>query len=181
MKKVSIVIMGIIALIATSQVKAQGDMKIGASLGIMLPMGDFGDAAKMGIGGMAEYKYMVAENVAIGANLGYYSFGMKDYDDGSYSIMPIVATGEYLFKPGEKLNPYVGANLGIYNFKTSVTLMNIDASTSVTKFGFAPVLGILYELSDQMDFNANLRYNMIFTDETSTTTLGLNLGILYKL
>jgi opacity protein-like surface antigen len=55
-----------------------------------------------------------------------------------------------------------------------MTLMNVGINIFITKFGFAPVFGVLYQLSDQMDFNANLRYNMIFTDETSTTTLGLN-------
>jgi len=82
----------------------------GATVGLQAPMGDFGDAAKLGVGINLTGKYMLKENMAVGLNLGYNRFGAEDfgfdeYDiKATYSIIPITGLFEYHFT-GKTVKP----------------------------------------------------------------------------
>ncbi|OFY13101.1 MAG: hypothetical protein A2X11_13115 [Bacteroidetes bacterium GWE2_42_24] len=170
-----------------------GQIKIGVNAGLGLPMGDFGDSYKMGFGGSVEGKYFLNENIAVGATFGYYSFTGKDElltalslgtessADAKFTIMPILATVDYYFAT-EGFKPYVGAGVGLYSWKSKVTIPNYgDYEVTGSDFGVAPTVGFCYGLSEKIDLNVNAKYNMIFTEGSSTTYLGVNVGIIFAL
>lgn len=164
-------------------------IKVGATAGLALPMGDFGDGWKMGFGGGVEGKYFLSDNLALGASLGYYAFSAKDVDidlksedasDPSFSVMPILATVDYFFA-NEGFKPFVGAGVGLFSMKSKVYVPFFgDVEATSSELGVAPTVGFLYGISDKLDFNLNAKYNMIFTEGSSTTYLGVNAGVLFS-
>jgi outer membrane protein W len=180
--KTLIKISAICALVLCS-FTANAQIKVGAGLGIALPMGDFGDMAKMGFGGGVSGKYMLNDNMALGLGVGFYSFSPKNSISGydvKYSIMPIAASFTYYFAT-EGFKPYAGADLGFYSFKTKVTYSGASASTSVSKLGFAPTVGFEYGLSDALALDVNAKYNYITTEGSALTYVGVNVGLVYSL
>lgn len=186
MKKLLFVVVAMLMFGFSSTSFAQ--IKVGATAGLALPMGDFGEAWKMGFGGGIEGKYFISEKLALGASLGYYAFSAKDIDtdlksegasDPSFSIMPILATVDYFFT-AEGFKPFIGAGVGLFSMKSKVSVPFFgDVETTSSELGIAPTVGFLYGISDKLDFNVNAKYNMIFTEGSSTSYLGVNAGILF--
>jgi len=190
MKKLMMLMLAVILMAGFSS-QSFGQIKIGANAGIGLPMGDFGDGYKMGFGGSVEGKYFLNDNLAIGATFGFYSFKMKDdlltYEksessaDATFTIMPILATVDYYFAT-EGFKPYVGAGVGLYSWKSKVSVPYFgDVEVTGSDLGIAPTVGFCYGLSEKIDLNVNAKYNMIFTEGSSTTFLGINAGIIVAL
>jgi hypothetical protein len=122
---------------------------------------------------------MLKENMAVGLNLGYSTFG-SDYEGMSCSFMPITGLFEYHFGTGN-IKPYVGADLGLYNVGAKFKYMGTSTSDSEIHFGFAPTGGVLYGLSDLLSLCGNLKYNVVLGDGGSSSYLGINVGIIYKI
>lgn len=171
-------ILAICALVLIS-VTANAQMKLGVGGGLALPMGDYGDALKMGFGVNVGGKYMLNDNMALGIDLGYHMFTAKDEADGSdvkFSVIPIAPSFTYYFAT-EGFKPYAGANVGFYMTKWKVG----DASETASKIGFAPVLGFEYALGEKMGLDVNAKYNYIATEGTACTYLGINVGLVFGL
>lgn len=166
----------LLALVLTSfTFSATAQISIGASVGAQLPMGDFGDVFNTGFGINGVAKYDLNENMKVGLNVGYNSFG-SDLNGVSASLIPVTGLFEY-YLPMEGFKPYIGADLGFYNIK----LEALGISDSETYIGFAPTAGVLYDFTEQLSFNANLKYNYIDADNDNITYVGVNLGLVYKL
>lgn len=120
-----------------------------------------------------EYNHMVQDNIGVGFQVGWNVF----YDDlpyDTYTIdnvslsgkqwrysnhVPLLISANYFFKPGERVNPFVGVGLG-----TIYTLRNTDMNLYTIEedgwsFGFSPTIGARIEASDVTKFNVSLRYN----------------------
>lgn len=192
MKKLMMLMLAVILMAGFSS-QSFGQIKIGANAGIGLPMGDFGDGYKMGFGGSVEGKYFLNDKIAVGASIGYYSFTLKDemltilqsfsesITDSKYTVMPILATVDYYFAT-EGFKPYVGAGVGLYSAKIKVSDSKLgDGEETSSDMGIAPTVGFCYGLSEKIDLNVNAKYNMIFTEGSSTTYLGINAGIIVAL
>lgn len=188
MKKSLLLVLAIF-MMAGFSVRSYGQIKVGASAGVALPMGDFGEAWKMGIGGGVEGKYFLSDNLALGASVGYFTFSVKDSEDvdlksedavdPSFSVMPILGTVDYFFGD-EGFKPFIGAGVGIFSMKSKMHVPGYgDLEASSSELGVAPTVGFFYEISENLDFNLNAKYNMIFTEGSSTTFLGVNAGIVF--
>ena len=181
MKKVLVLIFAFLCIIVFN---AQAQIDIGATIGVQIPTGSFGDGVKTGFGFNVVGKYMLKENIALGLNLGDQFFGMKDSGlesgSASVSIIPITALFEYHFGSG-KVKPYLGADLGLYVLTAKIKILGVKASSSNTYFGFAPVGGIMCELSEKMSFCANIKYNDVLSEGESSSWLGINAGIIFKI
>ena len=177
-KKLTIGLVVLLLAGFTSPVKAQ--MSIGATGGIALPMGTFGDVVKTGFGGSVFGEYGLSKNLALGLNIGYYSFSGKSMRISGYditsneSITPIVADLKYFFAT-EGFMPYVGAGLGFYMLNASASAAGNSASVSMNKFGFAPKIG--FWVGEIVKFGANIDYTSIAQEKY----LGINVGIIYPL
>jgi len=179
MKKLSVLFIAMFCLFSFT---ANAQISGGATLGLQAPMGDFADAANMGVGINLFGKYMLSENMAVGANLGYNRFGGEEWNFGdgdydvSYSMIPITGLFEYHFG-GDAIKPYVGADLGMYSFGARVKYAGESESDSDLYFGLAPVAGILYDLNESLKLCANIKLHNIFAEGESLSWIGINAGV----
>lgn len=158
---------------------------VSPSVGVGLPMGDFGDANKLGFGLTIDGLFFI-DQLGVGLSTGYHTFGYKEetgFSSGAQSFIPILAEAVYLFST-EDFKPYAGVGLGLYSVKASgdlsvsvpvginpVTMEIIYETTtqsfseSKSNFGFAPVVGMYLTLNDKMMLTGSARYNMIMSKE----------------
>jgi outer membrane protein W len=170
------------AFAALFSIKAQAQAQLGLHAGIGLP--DFGTPYSLGIGGGGNFKYLLNDNFALGANVSYYTFGAKsEYKDaglGAMNLVPIHANAEYYFGDGST-KPFIGADLGVTLASNTSTFMGQEVSGSSTNFSFAPIVGVKFGLGDSVDLFGNAKYNVITGDGGSTNYVGINFGLLFNL
>jgi len=157
-------------------ISANAQIKLIGGVGLAMPMGDFADVAKTGIGINIGGKYMLNEKMAVGANFGYFKMGEK-VDGMKISLMPIMGSFTYYFG-NDKMKPYVGADLGFYSVKVDIEGLG---DNSETDFGFAPTVGIEYGINDKFSLDVNAKYNYINSDPDAQSFIGINVGIVYNL
>lgn len=185
-------VLALLVTTASAFSQEKGQTKLGASVMVGLPMGDFGDFSNTGIGFGAEFRYFVSDKFAIGLQSGLISFAVKDEfvslltgETGvdvsmSTQMMPVLATFD-LFLATEGFKPYLGAGAGLYMLTLKASVAGVDVSESSSEVGVAPHFGFLFGLSESVDLNVCANYNMIFTEGSSTSFLTVNGGILISL
>ena len=172
MRKLMTILLAIV-LIAGFTTTSKAQISIGANVGLAMPMGDWSDGYNMGFGGSANGEYALNDNMSLGLNIGYYSFGGKT-DGYSWSFIPIVADFKYSFMT-EGFMPYAGLGLGMFMGTSKVDFMGISMSASESKFGFVPTAG--FWMGDSFKWGASLKYNIV----SDVSYLGINVGIIYPL
>jgi outer membrane protein W len=183
MKKLSVILFVLFCFLCNN---ANAQIVGGATLGLQAPVGDFGDGTKMGFGINVTGKYFLKENMAVGLNLGYNRFGIEDYGWDEYdvkasaSMVPITGLFEYHFA-GSNIKPYIGADLGLYRYGWKVKYEGESESDGEVYFGFAPVAGILYEISESLSFCANIKFHNVFSDGDTASWFGINAGVIIPL
>ena len=170
-----------VILIAGFSSVSNAQISIGAKAGIAMPMGDFGDGYNMGFGGVATGEYSLNDNMSLGLNIGFYTFGGKDLPSGvtaSFNVIPIIADFKYYFQT-EGFIPYAGLGLGLHMQTSKYSASIIDVSTSESNFAIIPKAG--FWMGDDFKWGASLEYNIVSFAENSVGHLGINVGILYPL
>ena len=104
----------------------------------------------------------------------------KPAPQSDYRFLSVTGLFEYYFK-GDKVKPYVGAGLGLYNYKISYDAMGGSYSDSKSYFGFAPVIGVMYELSEKISLLGNLKFHYVATDGDAATMIGIHFGAVYNI
>src|SRR6266850_493196 len=117
-----------------------------------VPTGDFNTFSSFGIGGIASGVFNVDPNFSATLKSGYVRFSGKDYNFGGttiktdFGVVPILVGGRYYFMPAaEDMRFYGAADVGLYLLNASASGGGQSASTSESKFGFAPSLGALFK------------------------------------
>ena len=159
-----------VVLIAGFTSTSNAQISVGAKAGLALPMGIFGDGYGMGFGGSAIGEYALNENMALGLNIGFYTFGEKNSSGYTFSVIPIVADFKYFFAT-EGFMPYAGAGLGMYMGSVHFS----GASASSSEFGFSPKVG--FWMGEEFKYGASLDYNIV----SGANHVGINVGIIYAL
>lgn len=147
---------------------AQSNMAVGAGVVISLPMGDFGDANDLGIGGTAAFEMEFMPQLVGTAQAGYITWGGADAESGEgqvfarassdVSAVPVMVGAKYYFMPDMGL--YGQAQLGLYfmsfdvEVETSIPGFDFDASGSSTEFAFK--IGGGYEIPVSPTFDVDL-------------------------
>ncbi|MEO0312062.1 MAG: hypothetical protein RIQ89_1719 [Bacteroidota bacterium] len=174
MKKIiSILSLGFFAL-ASLNVQA-GDGKFSAGAEVALPMGDFGDAAGLGLGLSLRYELPVADKISVMATAGYVSFGKETIEisglaktEYSYSIIPVQLGAKYYFN--EIMNGFYGSGeIGVHslNGKFKATSLGITTDNSDSNTGLSYAIGAGYHLSK---IDIGVRYQLFTLSTTSTNT-----------
>ena len=155
----------LVALVATLAIPAAAAAEkpnfdrpgtLGADGALVLPFGDLGEYAGLGIGAMLHYDRPFWKKLSLTARTGYIYFGGQDYDgwETSYSMIPMMVGGKWDLAKVPGL--YVGAELG-YTVVTATwetdneILGHIEEDHSATDFG--STVGIGYK-KDNFDFGA---------------------------
>jgi opacity protein-like surface antigen len=123
---------------------AQSKMAVGAGVVVSLPIGDFGDANNLGIGGTAAFEVEFIPQLVGTAQAGYITWSAKDEEtsqngfsasaSSSVNAVPVMVGAKYYFIPNMGL--YGAAQLGLY-------FMSVDASveTNIPGVGSFDVSG----------------------------------------
>jgi hypothetical protein len=161
-------------ILITSFIKAQkGNNQIGVAFEVGVPMGDFGDAAKTGFGGLLKGLYGVGTAGQITFTTGYTHFGMKDLtsdESGNWWIMPFLAGYRHNFS-GFYVEPQVG--YGILGAKYEY----LGASASDSQGAFAWGAGLGYAKNG---FDGGIRYQGLSKDGT-VSMIGFHVGYNFTL
>ena len=166
----------LVALMVVFAFGVNAQIKLTVGGGLAIPLGDFGDATKTGFGGNVGVKYMLNENMAVGANLGYIMMGEK-YSGFKASLLPITGSYTYYFK-SEGVRTYLGFDAGYYSMTVRITSYPSDSKSAL---GFAPTAGFEYGLNDRLALDVNAKYNYIMYKGDATSYVGINVGLIYSL
>jgi len=144
--------------------------------GLLMPMGTYSDADKMGFIGQAGIGFP-AGPVGIRIEGDYGQTSHKNGVDGNTKIIGGMASVVYHFKNPSSVKPYVLGGLGMYNVKIDVTGLG---SASETKLAFGGGAGLELALSATR-FYLEARYMNVTTSGGSTAfvpiTVGVRLGL----
>ncbi len=144
----------------------------------------------LGVGINASLRYKVWKGLVTGVNFSGYKFGPEEKNTGNvgYKISYYSYTGTFeyhLLK--KKFKPYVGVDIGVFNYHTVTTInFGVLGDQSLVKneyyFGFAPLLGANYSLTERFQLNANLKFNTVIIKEAAPIGYAsLSLGFFYRL
>jgi hypothetical protein len=176
MKKL-LLILGV-TLFATASTYAQKETRVGRpsiSVGVdgALPLGDFKESHKFGIGGTVKGAVPVATGVDITLTTGYISFGGKtDSDWGeiykvpAVNMIPIKAGVRYTFAAGPYFEPQIG-----------YTLLSAKGMKSTGAFTYAANVGVM--ISPQVDLG--VRYEAMSKNSSTSSFLGARLAYNFSL
>ncbi len=167
MKKVIMLSLAAVLFFAASSSAQDDKMSVGINGALALPMGDFGDVAKMGFGGGVSFGYMMSPEFKLGLNVGLLSFGEKISGVKS-SMIPIGISGNYYFSDGD-FKPYGTVGVSYTSFKIKISGFG-DATES--KFGYN--LGLGFESGM---FDVSVKYNSVLTSGSATNYIGLKAGV----
>lgn len=174
MRKVFLVLASVFALSAANAQTGKNQVGIGVDLG--LPMGDFGDAAKLGIGGYAKYLHGVGSAGQVTLTSGYQKFSGKDLPEGtsaSFSVIPILAGYRHNFGGGY-VEPQLG--YGIYGSKWD---FGSFGSGSESSGAFTWAVGAGYAMEQGLDLG--VRYQSGSKDGGTISFIGFRVGYNFSL
>jgi outer membrane protein W len=165
---------------------------VGLAADATIPVGDLADGWSTGFSAHAMVGYMIARSILLQLSVGYIKFSEKESVEGvdnSYSWVPIAIALNYVFNPGKKFMPFVGLALALYlisySYSYSVSVLGTTYSDSfddsTTKFGIAPQLGVLYQVSKALLLTLRAQFHFVFTEGSNSTALGLMFGFMYAL
>lgn len=120
MRKLSVAGLAVAALLSMSVATASAQTVVGVGLGggVAMPMGDFGDAAKMGFGGGAGvFIYPNAGNIGVRVDGGYFQFNPEADVDGKFKMMSGMGNLLYMVPTEGNIRPYIVAGAGLLSSK----------------------------------------------------------------
>lgn len=173
-KRVTMVIIAVVAMSMAAVAQEKGDKAFGANL----VMGSGDSYTNFGFG--AKFLYNVTDPIRLSAEFDY--FLKKDF----ISMWDVSVYGHYLFPVAEKFTLYPSVGLGLINTKASFNdvlgglgdALGVDmpdTSASSNDFAFSLGAGADYEITDNLLLNGELRYKIM-----DGSRLNIAVGIAYK-
>lgn len=181
---------------------AKGDVRLSLVGGLSAPMGDFskkladgGAGASMGFNIGPSLDYMVTEAVAIGVDGSFTSNSLNsderdalrtafadDQIDLKYTTMGGGAHVKYFFPMASSpINPYLLGGVGMTSVKIKATDSTGSIEDSESKFGGRFGVGFGYKTSGQVGFGLEGAYNIVSTEGSSLTWVGVNAVLTFGL
>jgi hypothetical protein len=167
-----------LGLLLIGGVKAQTNSVVAFSYSMGFGTGDLGDFITKASfrGGNIDYRQMVSPNIGVGLSVGWNTFyqseGKDSYTYGNSTLtghqyrysnnMPLLAGVTYYFKPGEKVNPFVGLGIGTMYTKRNTDMNLYTVEQEAWGFALAPEVGILYGLGDEAAVFVSGKFNNSF-------------------
>jgi hypothetical protein len=154
-----------------------GTLRYGVSAGLLLPMGDYNTADKMGwvAGAGATYWFAGSSNFGVRADLSYSSTSHDGGISGNTKILGGMASAVYALMPASApARIILHAGLGMYNVKIDVS----GTSASESKIGFGGGAAVAFKLgTGSTRLVVGTRYTSVSTSGSSTTFLPLTVGL----
>lgn len=202
MKKALLAVVVLAAFMSTNTF-AQGKIVLGVGGDVLLPMGTFGDAQKLGFGGSVRGQYNVTPMAAVGLTVGYYTWSGKDITipvinqtvtGPKFSGLPVRVFGKYYFMPeGQSARFYGIAELGMFfgsvgdqtipnplaGFPGQPATITVTGGSS-SNFNYAPGVGVEFG-SGNTKIDVSARYDGIATSGSSSGSIGFRAGVNFPL
>lgn len=182
MKRFGLAVLAIVALAVTARPAmsqaAAGSLRYGVFGGVVLPMGDYNTADKMGFVGGAGVTYWLAGSGNIGIR-GDLSYAQTSHDgvDGNTKMIGGMASVVYALMPASApARVLITGGLGFYNVKIDVG----GVSGSESKLGFGGGAAVAFKLgTGSTRLVVGTRYQSVTTDPSLNfvpITVGLTFG-----
>ncbi len=179
MKRFGLVILAVMALtISASSAMAQGSLRYGVSAGVLMPMGDYNTADKMGfVGGAGATYWLAGQPVGIRGDVSY-SQSSHDGVGGNTKIIGGMASVVYALNPATApARILLTGGLGFYNVKVDVTGFG---SASESKIGFGAGAAVAFKLgTGSTRLVVGSRFTSVSTSGSSTTFLPITVGLVF--
>ena len=160
----------------SAQAPAPGGLRFGVNGGVLMPMGDYGTADKLGwVAGLGGTYWLTGGALGISVD-GSYSQTSHDVVPGNSTIAGGLASLVYGLKPASaSARPFISGGVGYYNLKNDD---GAGTSVSQSKVGF----GIGAGVSLKMGTSSNriviaTRYTSVSADGGSVTFLPITVGL----
>lgn len=160
---------------ATAQEAQKGKISILGSGGI--PVGDFSDINKPGLGGLFQLtgSPAAAPELSLGGTVGVMRFSGKEvnvfgltFNTADATFIPILATVQYTFKTDGNVKPYLQTNVGVYHVRAGEETISVGGFTetigtsSSSHFGYTAGGGLLIQMSPNKSwFNVQAAYHKV--------------------
>ena len=147
-------------------------------------------------GGVVEYRGYVSNNIVAGVDVGWNVFYERldyaTYTTGTQSLsgvqyrysnqVPVLAAIDYMIKPGEVVNPYVGLGLGTMYSKRETDMGMFLTDETAWHFALKPEIGVIYEFNQAMDLKISAKYLTGFKagDLGTQSYFAINIGFAFK-
>lgn len=174
MKRFGLVLLAVMALVVAASPASAQSIRWGLGAGLLMPMGDYADADKMGYTAGLGGTYNLPSGVGIRADI---SYGTSSEKDGitahSTKIMGGMASVVYAFgSAGPK--PYLLGGIGLSNVKFDVS--GTSASETKVSFGFGAGLAFPLGTGGNRLF-VESRYTSVSTSGSPVTFLPIVVGL----
>ena len=150
-------------------------LHFGIAGGATMPMGDVGDAVKMGYhaAGIVTFS-LPAMPVALRADISYDRHSWKNDVEGNFNTIAATVNGQYTL-PGVAVRPYIVAGLGMYRSAGTVGDVDLDASNDLGINGGA---GVRFNLGGLSTF-AEARLHNVFTEGEASRWVPVSFGFMF--
>ena len=146
--------------------------RFGLGLGATLPMGDYGNADKMGLNILGVFETPLGQSPLYLRVDGLYTSTAHKAGSGNTSILGGTVSALYHFSaPAATARPYLLGGLGFFNVDPGV-------AASQTKIGLSFGGGVLFDLAGFNAF-AEARYMSVQTSGSSITFVPLSVGLMF--
>ncbi len=162
---------------------AQQNLTLGIFGGVIIPTGTFADGFNLSPTVGVESYYPVDKNIDVVADIGYSFLSLKNAGNlvSNYSYYTLESSGGIrLNLMPAKQKFFIEALIGGYTFGVNYTSGGLTYSSSTTSFGLNAGIGVLFPLSQQIEFAAKGKYHYIFTAVSPTSYVGFTGGFNYK-
>ncbi len=183
MKRVTSVLAaaGLALVIGATSAQAQS-LSVGVGGGIVQPLGDFKDLAKLGFHGSALVGYSLPSGLGFRGELFYAQNKFKDdvaavVGDGKTKMAAGIGSVTYSFKTAGSITPYVLGSIGYFNAKVESDL----GDDSESKIGFGGGAGLKFPLGSDGGFFVESRYLSVNTSGGSTNFIPVTVGVTFGL
>jgi outer membrane protein with beta-barrel domain len=169
-----------LCVVAARPAMAQG-VRYGVSAGVIMPMGDYNTADKLGfVGGAGATYWLAGQPIGIRGDL---SYSQSSHDastglNGHTKIMGGMASVVYALNPASApARIMLTAGLGFYNVKFDDATIG---STSESKIGFGGGAAVAFKLgTGSTRLVVGTRYTSVSTTGSSTTFLPITVGLTF--
>jgi outer membrane protein with beta-barrel domain len=177
MRRVLVAVAWVLALTAGTG-SAQARVEVGVGGGVTNPIGDFGNAAKVGWHGRGSVAFLPA-GAPVGLRIvGYY--GQNGFDGGGGDWKLAGGVGELLLRlrAAGGIKPYVALGGGVYNVKAEPSG---GPSTSDTKAAMTAAAGLGYSFTASTAVFFEARWVNVFVAGSDIAFIPLSAGLQFGL
>ena len=179
MKRFGLVMLAVaLCVVAARPAMAQGTLRYGVSAGLLMPMGNYNTADKLGfVGGAGATYWLAGQPIGIRGDLSYSQSSHDGSIAGHTKIIGGMASVVYALNPASApARVMLTGGLGFYNVKVDAG----GASASESKIGFGGGAAVAFKLgTGSTRLVLGSRFTSVSTTGGSTTFLPITVGLTF--